>query len=199
MARTRAADYGEKQRAILESAATVFAVQGMEKASMAQIARQANVSKALLYHYYPSKDALIFGIVRTHLLDLESAVECADDASLAPETQLRAMVWAVLEQYRGADTKHNVQINGTQNLSEDQKEALRVIERRIVRRFAQALLRISPALETSERSLTMPVTMSLFGMLNWVYHWFRDGGALSREAYADLASTLILTGVKGLK
>ena len=53
MARTRAQDFEEKQRSILDHAALVFAEQGMDKASMAQIAQQAQVSKALLYHYYP--------------------------------------------------------------------------------------------------------------------------------------------------
>ena len=57
MARTRASDFEEKQHGLLMSAAAVFAEQGMEKASMAQVASQSNVSKALLYHYYPSKDA----------------------------------------------------------------------------------------------------------------------------------------------
>jgi hypothetical protein len=38
----------------------------------------------------------------------------------------------------------------------------------------------------------MPVTMSLFGMMNWVYMWFKDGGPISREDYADLATDLIL-------
>ena len=70
MARTRAADFEEKQRVILDHAAQVFADQGMEKASMSQIATVAQVSKALLYHYYPSKDALIFAIITTHLTTL---------------------------------------------------------------------------------------------------------------------------------
>ena len=53
MARTRAVDFEEKQRGILTSAAAVFAEVGMEKASMSMIASHSNVSKALLYHYYP--------------------------------------------------------------------------------------------------------------------------------------------------
>ena len=47
--------------------------------------------------------------------------------------------------------------------------------------------------------LLKPVTMSLFGMLNWFYMWFRDGGAISREDYAHMATTLILEGVKAVK
>jgi hypothetical protein len=41
--------------------------------------------------------------------------------------------------------------------------------------------------------------MSLFGMLNWVYMWFREGGPITREEYADIATTLMLGGVKDVR
>ncbi len=195
MARTRAADFEDKQRAILASAAAVLAEQGMDKASMAQIAQQAQVSKALLYHYYPGKDALIFDIIRTHLTDLDLAVEAADSPALPPDQRLRALIGAVLETYRDADNCHKVQLNGTPTLPNDQKEAIHAIERRIVRRFSAVLRQLHPGLEPP---LLMPVTMSLFGMLNWVYMWFRDGGPVTREDYADIATALILKGLDGV-
>jgi len=117
MARTRAADFEEKQRGILDKAAQVFAEQGMEKASMSQIATVAQVSKALLYHYYPSKDALIFAIIITHLEGLDAAIEAADNPALAPEPRLRKLVGTVLENYRGADNQHKVQLNATAALA----------------------------------------------------------------------------------
>lgn len=199
MARTRAVDFEEKQHAILVAAAAVFAEQGMEKASMAQIALRAQVSKALLYHYYPSKDALIFGIVHSHLTDLDAAVTAADDATLPLEARLQALIWAVLDNYRDADNAHTVQLNGTSALSDEQKAAIRMVERRIVKRFSDTLGQINPGLNAPERPLLMPVTMSLFGMLNWVYMWFRDGGTMTREDYGRLATTLILNGIKALK
>ena len=199
MARTRAADFEEKQRVILDHAAQVFADQGMEKASMSQIATVAQVSKALLYHYYPSKDALIFAIITTHLEGLDAAIEAADDPALPPQQRLRKLVGAVLENYRGADNQHKVQLNATSALSEEQKAEITAIERRIVRRFSVVLDQVNPGLNTKERPLLMPVTMSLFGMMNWVYMWFRDGGRISREDYADVATTLILEGIKAVR
>lgn len=199
MARTRAADFEEKQRVILDHAAQVFADQGMEKASMSQIATVAQVSKALLYHYYPSKDALIFAIITTHLEGLDTAIDEADDPSLEPEKRLRKLVGAVLENYRGADNQHKVQLNATAALSDDQKTEITAIERRIVRRFSDVLDLVNPGLNTKARPLLMPVTMSLFGMMNWVYMWFRDGGRISREDYADVATTLILEGIKAVR
>ena len=198
MARTRAADFEDKQRAILASAAAVLAEQGTDKASMAQIAAQAQVSKALLYHYYPGRDALVFDIIRTHLEDLDTAVARADRPDLAPRDRLRHLVHAVLETYRDADDQHKVQLGGTPTLPTGARAEIHAIERRIVRRFAEALRAIRPGLG-GERPLLMPVTMSLFGMMNWVYMWFRDGGPISRADYADLATDLILAGIDGLE
>lgn len=196
MARTRAEDFEEKQRAILASAAAVLGEIGMDKASMAQIAEKAQVSKALLYHYYPGKDALIFDIIRTHLNELENTIEAADTPSLEPRTRLRMLVHAVLENYRDADNEHRVQINGTPTLAHEQRAEIHAIERRIIRRFAAVLREINPGLGAGP--LLMPVTMSLFGMMNWVYMWFREGGPISRADYADLATKLILDGLTNL-
>jgi AcrR family transcriptional regulator len=199
MARTRADDFEEKQRGILENAAAVFAEQGMDKASMSSIAKHANVSKALLYHYYPGKDALIFAIILTHLEELDEAIETADDPSLPPEQRLRRLVGTVLESYRGADNEHKVQLNATSALTDEQKAEITAIERRIVRRFSAVLRDVNPDLDQKERPLLMPVTMSLFGIMNWVYMWFRDGGRISREDYADIATTLVLEGIKAVR
>ena len=199
MARTRATDFEEKQRGLLDSAAGVFAELGMEKASMAQIAAHAQVSKALLYHYYPSKDALIFAIITTHLEELDEAIEQADDATLPPEQRLRRLVGTVLECYRGADNQHKVQLNATSALSDEQKAQILAIERRIVKHFALVLRQINPELDDPQRPLLTPVTMSLFGMMNWVYMGFRDGGRITREDYADVATTLILEGIKAVR
>lgn len=199
MARTRASDFEEKQHGLLLTAASVFATQGMEKASMSQIAQEAGVSKSLLYHYYPSKGALIFAIIQSHLAILDEALAKSDDPSLPPEKRLHKLVMTVLDSYRGADDQHKVQLNAGPALSEDQKAEIIAIERRIVRHFSGVLKDIRPELASPDRPLLMPVTMSLFGMMNWVYMWFKEGGPISREDYAKVATTLILEGVKKVK
>lgn len=199
MARTRADDFEAKQRGILANAAAVFAEQGMDKASMSLIAKHAVVSKALLYHYYPGKDALIFAIIQNHLEALDDAIQAADDPSLPPERRLRRLVRTVLENYQGADNEHKVQINGTSSLSDEQRAEITAIERRIVKRFSLVLREINPKLDREERPLLMPVTMSLFGIMNWVYMWFKDGGRITREDYADIATTLVLEGIKAVR
>lgn len=198
MARTKAADFDEKRRSILDSAAAVFAKLGMEHASMAQIAKENNVSKALLYHYYPSKELLIFDIGRTHLVELEAAILGADQPSQAPDKRLALLIAAVLENYRHAANYQQVLLNGTGSLSEVQKAELNQIERRIIRAFSGIVEEINPAL-VERRAMVMPVTMSLFGMLNWVHTWFKPSGAMTRKGYAELVASLFLDGVKAIR
>lgn len=197
MARTRARDHDEKREAILHRAAIVFARDGYDRASMAQVAAECGVSKALLYHYHASKEALLFDILDTHLTALVEAVEEADDPSLPPEQRLEALAGALLEAYRDADAEHKVQLGALRLLPQAEQERLKALERRLVEIVAEAVRALDPA-RFAGTPLLKPVAMSLFGMVNWAYMWFRDGGAVSRGDYARMVAQIIAGGVTRL-
>jgi TetR/AcrR family transcriptional regulator len=108
MARPIAADHQDKRTAIRKAAARVFAEQGYDRAAMSDVAAAFGVSKALLYHYYATKDALLFDIVKSHLLELVETAEAADDAALPPPERLARIMAAILECYRDADAEHKI-------------------------------------------------------------------------------------------
>ncbi|HQF30052.1 MAG TPA: TetR/AcrR family transcriptional regulator [Hyphomicrobiales bacterium] len=197
MARPRASDYDDKRRAILDRSAELFARSGFDRTSMSQIADACGVSKGLLYHYYQNKDALLFDIIERHLAELIEAVEAAETTGVDAKADLRALIFALLEAYRDADAEHKVQINDLSKLAVEQQEALKALERRLVSIFSEAIAAANPGLGDPSR-LLKPVTMALFGMINWSYMWFREGGALTREDYADIVARLIIEGSKGL-
>ncbi|NRG19022.1 TetR/AcrR family transcriptional regulator [Rhizobiales bacterium] len=197
MARPRAEDYDEKRKAILKTSAELFSEHGFDRASMSQIAQGCGVSKALLYHYYANKDQLLFDIIRDHLDELIAGVEAAHDPSRAAEQRLRNYVGALLEAYRDANAEHKIQINDMKRLAPDQQEELKEKERHLVRLFSEAIVEAIPELGDGSK-LLKPVTMSLFGMVNWHYLWFRPHGPVSREDYADIATAILLNGARSL-
>lgn len=198
MPRTRARDYGDKRDAILHRAAIAFARDGYDRASMAGLAAECGVSKALLYHYYASKEALLFGILSNHLEALVEVAESADRPDLTPDERLGRLVAALLDAYRDADAEHKVQINALALLPQAEQRELKALERRLVAIFAEAIRAVEPEAFENGR-LLKPVTMSLFGMLNWFYMWFREDGAISRAEYADMATKMLVNGVKGVR
>lgn len=196
MARSRASDYDDKRRAILNRSAELFSEHGYDRASMNRIAEACGVSKANLYHYYKDKDELLFDVIRFHLEELLDVVEAADRPDLAPQPRLRAVVGALLEAYRDADSQHNVQISSMRFLSPERQTELKGMERELVRIFSDAVVGVAPHLKGTR--MLKPVTMSLFGMLNWHYLWFRSGGTVTRADYADLATRLIIDGTRDI-
>lgn len=196
MARPRSAEYDGKRRAILRRSAKLFAQNGYDRTSMAEVASASGVSKALLYHYYVGKESLLFDILHAHLLDLMDAVRLVD-TKLAPRARLRALIGAVLDAYRDADDEHKIQINELSKLPAARKKDLIGLERALVATFADAIAAAIPSI-AGHQALLKPVTMSLFGMLNWHYMWFREKGPVSREDYTDMVTTLLIEGAQAL-
>ena len=193
MARGLARDHAAKRAAIRAGAARYFAAEGYARASMAGAARACGVSKALLYHYYGSKEALLFDILHQHLGALARAVAAAGGDG-PPDDRLRRLIMAILSEYEDADAEHKLQLDALALLPAELQAPLVELQRGIVRVMADTLDAVRPGLGDRRGA----VTMSVFGMLNWVYMWHRPGKGLSRAEYAELAADLVLDGVRGL-
>jgi TetR/AcrR family transcriptional regulator len=197
MARARASDHDTKRRAILDRATKLFAERGYARSSMSEIAHACGTSKALLYHYYENKEHLLFDILHAHFTAIEEIVTEADKPGMEPRQRLHTLVDALLVAYEGADATHRVQINDLGSLPAARQDALKDFERRLVARFASALAGVNPSLKRGRR-LLKPVTMSLFGMVNWSYLWFKADGPMSRAQYAELVTRIMTEGISGL-
>jgi len=193
MPRGIAHDHSEKRGAIRKGAATYFAANGYDRASMTGAAAHCGVSKALIYHYYSSKDALLYDILHTHLSDLVDTV----DAVPLGEGRLRHLIRAILQAYRDADAEHKLQADAIVALPISKREPLMALQRHLVNVMSKTLQATSPETLADPAHLH-PVTMTVFGMLNWFYMWHRPGKGMSREEYADLVTDMVLGGVQGL-
>jgi len=195
MARTRANDYDKKRLGILSQSASLFAQHGFTGTSITMIAEACGVSKALMYHYYNSKDDVLFDLLADHLNHLIAAVEAASESASDGKERLFAICTALLEAYRGADAEHQVQISSLKLLPQAQQSVLKELERQLVVIFSNAIAATLPTV-ADRPDVLKPLTMSLFGMLNWHYLWFRDGKGMTREAYARMAAGLVLAGAE---
>ncbi len=193
MPRGLARDHEDKRAAIRKGAAGYFAEHGFDRASMAGAAKACGVSKALLYHYHASKEALLFDILDTHLSDLVAVVSEVQEA--APDIRLKALIHAILMAYRDADAEHRLQLDALNALDPGQRARLRAHQRRLVETLAASLAALRPGLQGDR---LQAATMSVFGMLNWFFLWHRPGRGITREAYADLVADLALGGLSGV-
>jgi AcrR family transcriptional regulator len=84
----------ERRRRLLELGARLFTEHAYDEISMSQIAREAGISKALLYHYFPSKQDYFVATLAGGAEELRARVE--PDPSLPPVEALSGAVDAYL-------------------------------------------------------------------------------------------------------
>lgn len=205
MPRSLARDHDDKRTRILTIAAQHFAAQGYAQSSMAQVSQACGISKANIYHYYPSKTALLFDILNTYLSDLRDRVCGLDEQGrgqgreqgLAAAEHLYSLTLEILLAYEGMDPLHKIQTECLHLLPEDQQTILRGYQRDMIRPVSQTLLALAPEAFASDRERLHHTTMSIFGMLNWFYMWNAGADASARAAYARLVTEMVVGGVNG--
>jgi AcrR family transcriptional regulator len=84
----------ERRRRLLELGARLFTEHAYDEISMSQIARAAGISKALLYHYFPSKRDYFVATLAGGAEELRTRVE--PDPAVPPAQALAASVDAYL-------------------------------------------------------------------------------------------------------
>ncbi|SDT19622.1 TetR/AcrR family transcriptional regulator [Microterricola viridarii] len=86
-----------RREQILRVAARHFGRDGFEAVSVRDIAEQAGVTRALVYHYFPGKDALLDAVLRREAEVLLAAT--APDPVLSPRENLERALGAYLDHF----------------------------------------------------------------------------------------------------
>lgn len=193
MPRKRAAGYDNQRETIVEQAAALFARNGFVGTSMNEVALACGLSKASLYHYFADKHQLLMHICEDHIDRLCGLVDEVAQQELPPEPRLRLLIQRFVEEYRDAQNEHRVLTEDVRFLEPaDQKRILNG-ERKVVKAVADAMCAVRPELDRSR--MAKPLAMLLFGMINWMFMWFKPEGELTHERMAVVVSELLFGGI----
>ncbi len=197
MPRGRAPGYDTQREQILARAAELFARQGYTATSMNQVALACGVSKPSLYHYVRDKYQLLFEIAADHVGRLQALVAQTQRHALDPHSHLRELIGSFLEVYADAQAAHRVLTEDVKFLEPADRERVLDSQREVVAAFADALARLRPELQGSD--LHKPLTMLLFGMMNWMFTWLQPGGKLTHAAMAPIVADLFFGGLDAVR
>lgn len=194
MARTQAADYDQRRAHIVEQAARLYARDGFLGASVSQLAEACDLSKSAIYHYYPSKEDILFDVMHSHVLALDEAAREVAASSAAANEKLRALTHAFMRLYVGAAHRHKVLLNELDNLDDKRRAEIVKTQRGLIEIVQRLLAEIEPRLKRRGGE-SYAAAMLFFGMINWTHTWFDPKGPVSADAIADMAADLTLGGI----
>ena len=190
MARTQAPDYEERRIAIIDKAAELFARRGFMGASVADLAAACQTSKSLIYHYFPSKEDILFEVMSSHIDQLvEDTHQVAREGGRAAD-QVNRLIHAFLSHYMGAASRQKVLLNELAHLPENMRETIVGKQRQVVEVTQKLLTALTPGLAGDPKRARVQ-TMLLFGMINWTHTWYDPDGAIKIDELAEMVLELI--------
>ncbi len=185
--------YESQMERLLEHAARIFCDKGYEGASMRDLSRACGMSLAGLYHYFSSKEELLYLIQKHAFRTIIDQVRERLTASEDPEQRVRIFIESHLEYFLANKEAMKVLTHEDETLKNGRGAEIRAIKREYYRICFDLLedLKRAQGLEFSGRL----AVLSLFGMINWIYTWHNPRSDAGAKALAREMGDIFLHGV----
>ena len=193
---------------ILDYAAEVFAEKGYEGASMRDLSRLSGMSLAGLYYYFDSKEKLLYHIQKHTFTTIIDRLRERLAASRDPEERIRIFVHNHVD-YAVSNQKAMKVLSHEDDVLKDGHGAeLAAIKREYYRICVGLVDDLAKSTKRKQLGQTTAATggmstrtavMGLFGMMNWLYTWYKPRVDPDAEVIARQISDIFLQGVRGGK
>jgi TetR/AcrR family transcriptional regulator, cholesterol catabolism regulator len=178
---------------ILTHATDVFDEKGYAGASMRDLSRASGMSLAGLYYYFESKEKLLYLIQRHSFTTISDRLRTRLEGVTDPEARIRAFILNHLDYFLANQKAMKVLSHEDEVLKNGYGAEIAEIKREYVRTCIELMeqLKRAEGLDFSSRT----AALSLFGMMNWIYTWYKprvDGDA---QKLGQQMSDIFLQGV----
>jgi AcrR family transcriptional regulator len=176
------------------AARQVFAEKGYAASGLADIAKQAGVSKTLMYHYFPSgRPELFIAVHRDLQQQLVRAVRFALGTPLAPERRLHRMIAAIFDFFEHAPDAFRLLF----------REPWGTAEPAVITHAGTAQAQLAGELSTALAASGAPASIILgatSGTLGFVFNVVElaQTSQIDREGGIELCTTFIVNGLGAL-
>jgi AcrR family transcriptional regulator len=188
-------DVDERRRRLLELGADLFTRFAYDELSMSRIAREAGISKALLYHYFPSKEAYFLATLEKAAAELEERTR--PDESLEPLEQLSGSLDAYLgwvEEYEDSYTK----MIRSAGVVPEVRQMLDRVRGDTAQRIMDGISGDKPATPVLRAAVTGWLWFMDGAILDWVEHRDIDRQTLHGLLLGTLLGAVLTAGESGL-
>jgi len=178
---------------VLAHASHIFCEKGYEGASMRDLSRATGMSLAGLYHYFESKEELLYLIQKHTFTTIIETLREKLEGSNDPEERLRIFIHNHLEYSLDNKQAMKVLVHEDETLKNGRGAEIAAIKREYYHICFDLLedLRQSKGLEFSGRL----AVLSLFGMINWIHTWHNPRVDADAAALAQQMGDIFLRGV----
>jgi AcrR family transcriptional regulator len=190
-----AVESGARQR-IVAAAVALFAEQGYDATSVNQVVARAGVAKGALYHYFDSKDDLLYEVYR-ELVDRQLAgLQSILGRRLEPAATLRALIDDLVVTTAASAAEAKVFARESHRLGDANQARVRAARRGIHDAVIELVRTGQAAGDFAPIASPEMVSFTLFGVINSLPVWYRPDGPKQPRELADELASLILAALR---
>ena len=185
--------FDQRLTKILAHAAEVFCEKGYEGASIRDLSRASGMSLSGLYHYFESKEKLLYLIQKHTFSTITESVLAQLEKVHGPEERIRTFILNHLEYFLAHQQAMKVLSHEDDVLQNALGAEVAALKRGYYRILVGLLddLKRSRTLDFSSRL----AALSLFGMMNWIYTWYQPRVDADAAQLAGHMGDLFLHGI----
>lgn len=181
---------------VTRAAVDLFAERGYANTSVQQIVAAAGVTKGAMYHYFQSKDDLLFGIYERLLSLQRSRLDAILDEGGPAAEVLERVCRDVVETSIEFLPEGTVFFRSLHLLSEPRRQEVTRRRREYHDRFA-ALVERGQAEGAFRSDIPTPVLVAhFFSDVHYLSHWYRADGPEDPREVAQQLTDLFLTSLR---
>lgn len=195
MARTIGSDGERTEAALRDAALRLIARHGYEAVSMRKLADEVGVQAAALYRYFPTKEDLLFTLMREHMEALVASWAGLSDPEADPRVQLAAFVRNHIAFHLARRSSTHVNNLELRSLAPERLRRI-VALREAYEKELRAILQRGADARVFDVEDAALVAMAIIQMITGVIVWFRPDERLSIDDVTEryLTMTLRLAG-----
>lgn len=164
---------------ILSRAATLFSQRGYHAVGIRDLAEAVGLSTSTLYHYYATKQDILFGVISRFLTEFDARLVAGlRDASVPP---VQRLAWAVTEHLELTVTRSEELLVGSpvRNALSPEQQARIAAMRREYRDAVRDVIAQGVAAGELHAADPLLTAMAILDMLDGVRSWYHADGPLS--------------------
>ena len=183
-----------KQQVLFDTAATLFAQKGYLGTSISDLAQAMELQKGSLYHYFKSKEELLFKLLDQYISSALVEIEKICTLDITPSDKLKQFMLFYIGFYAGDRDRLVLLINDIDKLGEVYRK--QVVEKE--RRYYRALTGIFSQLQDAGIMKPMPSAVAayaFFGMVHYTCNWFQQDGKITATELGAMFLEIFTKGV----
>ncbi|MDN5914385.1 MAG: TetR/AcrR family transcriptional regulator [Pseudonocardia sp.] len=189
----------ERWAELIEVATQVFYEKGYDGASLQDIADRLGMLKGSLYYYIQSKEDLLFDVISTVHRDGLAVVRARADVEGTPLEKLESVIVGHVEHTCRNLVPTAVFLHELSALPADRREEVLGSEHAYQGVFRDLIEQAQKQEDVRDDLDPRLATLSVLGSTNWVYRWFRPGGAFTPEQIGAELAEMTIRGIASEK